>query len=611
MQIGLGLWLGTRQVGGFDPAAVLFGAGEQGGWYDSSDLSTMFQDTAGTVPVTAAGQTVGLVLDKSQGLALGPELVTNGDFNDGLTGWTSGGAITSSIVSGESQITFAGSAALSSANWFSQANALTDANKFYRVAFDATWVSGGVLQVSSGFDIQRTITAVDTNKTTYITYVRRGTIGSIANQQTLVFAGAAGAVWKIDNISVKELAGNHLTQATAADRPAYGIEPFGGRRNLMTWTEQFDNAAWSKPQATATANTTTAPDGTMTADTLVDTAVSNIHYTNQASGSALSPGATVVMSVYAKASTLNFVTVGISDISSGSLYAVAVFNLSSGTLATSGAAGTGYAVTATSITSVGNGWYRCTATCTVGTSASFLRGVVGLNKTGVITGAAGGMESYLGNGSGIFLWGAQLETGSLATPYQCVTDEFNVTEAGVPSVSYLTFIANKWFISPTITPGIDKAQVFAGVRKLSDAAAGALIESSASTANNPGVVGIFAPGGAAANYSYRSQGSAVGNISTTPSTFTSPITNVLTGIGDIAGDVATLRVNGVQAATSATDQGTGNYLAYPLYVGRRGGTSLPFNGRLYQLLVRFGANLDASTIAATEAFVNSKTGAYV
>jgi hypothetical protein len=36
-----------------------------GAWYDPSDLSTMFQDAAGTTPVTAAGQPVGLILDKS------------------------------------------------------------------------------------------------------------------------------------------------------------------------------------------------------------------------------------------------------------------------------------------------------------------------------------------------------------------------------------------------------------------------------------------------------------------------------------------------------------------------------------------------------------------
>lgn len=46
---------------------TLFSAGEQGVWYDPSDFSTMFQDAAGTVPVTAVGQPVGLILDKSKG----------------------------------------------------------------------------------------------------------------------------------------------------------------------------------------------------------------------------------------------------------------------------------------------------------------------------------------------------------------------------------------------------------------------------------------------------------------------------------------------------------------------------------------------------------------
>lgn len=48
----------------FDPA-TLFAGGEFGGWYDPSDLSTMFQDTAGTIPVTTAGQTVARINDKS------------------------------------------------------------------------------------------------------------------------------------------------------------------------------------------------------------------------------------------------------------------------------------------------------------------------------------------------------------------------------------------------------------------------------------------------------------------------------------------------------------------------------------------------------------------
>lgn len=43
----------------------LFAAGEQGAWYDPSDLSTLFQDAAGTIPVTAVGDPVGRMLDKS------------------------------------------------------------------------------------------------------------------------------------------------------------------------------------------------------------------------------------------------------------------------------------------------------------------------------------------------------------------------------------------------------------------------------------------------------------------------------------------------------------------------------------------------------------------
>lgn len=45
--------------------ALLFGSGEQGVWYDPSDMSTLFQDSAGTTPVTAVEQPVGRILDKS------------------------------------------------------------------------------------------------------------------------------------------------------------------------------------------------------------------------------------------------------------------------------------------------------------------------------------------------------------------------------------------------------------------------------------------------------------------------------------------------------------------------------------------------------------------
>lgn len=48
----------------FNPLS-LFSLGEPGGWYDPNDLTTLFQDDAGTIPVTAPGQVVGRMLDKS------------------------------------------------------------------------------------------------------------------------------------------------------------------------------------------------------------------------------------------------------------------------------------------------------------------------------------------------------------------------------------------------------------------------------------------------------------------------------------------------------------------------------------------------------------------
>jgi len=64
----VGLLAAYGKLGVSNPDAVieaLFAASEQGAWYDPSDLSTMFQDSAGTTPVTAAGQPVGKILDKS------------------------------------------------------------------------------------------------------------------------------------------------------------------------------------------------------------------------------------------------------------------------------------------------------------------------------------------------------------------------------------------------------------------------------------------------------------------------------------------------------------------------------------------------------------------
>lgn len=94
----------------------IFSHQEQGFAYDPNDLTTLYQDAAGTIPVTAAGQPVGLMKDKSgrnnhayqtvsasrpilkQTPILGNELVVNGDFSSGLTGWGAVGGASVSIT---------------------------------------------------------------------------------------------------------------------------------------------------------------------------------------------------------------------------------------------------------------------------------------------------------------------------------------------------------------------------------------------------------------------------------------------------------------------------------------------------------------------------------
>ena len=64
MRLGVGLQLGSQTLANRFPLS-LFAGGEEGAWFDPSDLSTLFQDSAGTTPVTASGQPVGKMLDKS------------------------------------------------------------------------------------------------------------------------------------------------------------------------------------------------------------------------------------------------------------------------------------------------------------------------------------------------------------------------------------------------------------------------------------------------------------------------------------------------------------------------------------------------------------------
>lgn len=198
-------------------------------------------------------------------------------------------------------------------------------------------------------------------------------------------------------------------------------------------------------------------------------------------------------------------------------------------------------------------------------------------------------------------------TAASMPAYQLVTTSTNYDTAGF--LPYLALITDDSFSTGSIDfTSTDKMAVFAGVTKLSDAASAMVAELSANAVLNAGAFNIQAPAtGGNAEYRYGGGGTIFRNILT--SSYAAPITNVLAATQDIVGDAMNLRVNGVSVGTSALDQGTGNFGNYPLYIGRRNNASLPFNGRVYQFVV-VGKTLSASELASTEAYVNSKTGAY-
>jgi len=154
----------------------------------------------------------------------------------------------------------------------------------------------------------------------------------------------------------------------------------------------------------------------------------------------------------------------------------------------------------------------------------------------------------------------------------------------------------------------DKMTVFAGVHKASDAATAVLVELSANAITTNGAFVLGAPlGTGTATYDQYVRGTAVSGaaLGSTPA----PTTNVITAVGDIAGDLNRVTKNGTTSNQIGSDLGTGNYGNYPLYVGRRNNASLPFNGRIYQLALK-GKALSAAEISTVEAFVNSKTKAF-
>ena len=192
----------------------------------------------------------------------------------------------------------------------------------------------------------------------------------------------------------------------------------GTGQNFFLYSEQFQQAAWSQGGASVTADATTAPNGTNTADKITG----NVGILARKSiFQAFTPtnGPKYTFSVYLKAAERTTATIWLDSVGwvEGSYYgAAALLDLSTGVSSIP---------SQVSMTAVGNGWYRCAVT---GTSSSALS----CNAAIAIGPANGG--DYTGNGvSGIYAWGAQVELASTAGAYLVTT---TAAIYGTPTLSF-------------------------------------------------------------------------------------------------------------------------------------------------------------------------------
>ena len=187
---------------------------------------------------------------------------------------------------------------------------------------------------------------------------------------------------------------------------------------------------------------------------------------------------------------------------------------------------------------------------------------------------------------------------------------------------YLSFDGtDDWMQTNNINfTGTDKMTVFCGVRKLSDAAAGAIVELSATptAADFTARFSVTAAAASLASYGLgmTTNSGASGTHQIRALTYAAPITNVVAALFDssfFSGPNRVIpRVNAaapgsVQVAFEQTGAVPVKFGSFPLFIGRRGGTSLPFNGRLYGLIVR-GAQTDDLHLTNVERYLANKSG---
>jgi len=191
--------------------------------------------------------------------------------------------------------------------------------------------------------------------------------------------------------------------------------------NLLTNSQNF-NSGWSISNAAILDNNAAAPDGTTTAAKITETD-GGVRLQREPFSPLINYSGDIAYSMYFKegSGTHYYSWLSLRG-ESGDVF-WAVFNLNSGAVTTSGSSGTA-SISSATITSVGNGWYRCQIVGSYGQNYTNPIIYCGLSDgTAINSGGYYSGGSWTSDGSYIYAWGGQVEKRSSATAYTPTTSQ--------------------------------------------------------------------------------------------------------------------------------------------------------------------------------------------
>lgn len=454
-------------------------------------LHALYQDAAGTIPVTAQGQPVGLMLDKSKGLALGVEL-----FNDSKAIIATAGS--SRIEPNVYKIT--------SSDGSAQSIEITGLPYgMLEVDLEILSVVSGSVRLDSLLNNTRIFSTIGKSKFRVLN--TRGNIAFVRQ------ATPTDVTLRIN--SIKQVLGNHAYQTVSASRPILQQTPILAANLLPTYDFRTWSATGTPSPVTANSFTTAATGGVQTPILKPNTKyIIELDFEN-----------TATINIYHGASVNTAFTAGarrkvLFEVTTDSGTAFYIRNAAAGTT-------TVHSISVREITG-----YR--------TDQNYL--------------AFDGVDDFL-------------QTNNI---------DFTAT---------------------------DKVSLFAGVRKLSDATLGYLLNLG-DYGTQQGVFHIRAPqANAAPQVALYAKGT--NGAPAIATSVPSGINFVLSGSAALATSEIKLKVNAILAASYNLSLGTGNFGNYPLYIGRFNGNASPFTGNLYSLIIVGRLTTDNETMALEKALAKN------